>query len=59
MVLPNSLEEQLRAVHSSIAEIKRQMNDSVNVKHYEELQEQLVEYENVREELLRQMEVEL
>ena len=59
MVLPNSLEEQLRAVHSSIAEIKRQMNDSVNVKHYEELQEKLVEYENVREELLRQMEVEL
>lgn len=59
MGLPNSLEEQLRAVHSSIAEIKRQMNDSVNVKHYEALQEQLIEYEKVRDELLKQMEVEI
>lgn len=58
-MLPNNLEEQLRAVHSSIAEIKRQMNDCVNVKHYEVLQEQLVEYEKARDELLRQMEVEL
>ena len=55
----NQLEEQLRAVHSSIAEIKRQMNDSVNVKHYEALQEQLIEYEKVRDELLKQMEVEI
>lgn len=35
------------------------MNDSVNVKHYELLQHKLSEFEKVRDELLKQMEVEL
>ncbi len=53
------LEEQLKAIHSSIAEIKRQMKNSVNVKHYELLQHKLNEFEKARDELLKQMEVEL
>ena len=57
--MPNSLEMELRAIHATIAEIKRQMNDCVNVKHYEELQKKLKEFEEMRLELLKQMEVEL
>ena len=57
--MPNSLEEELRAIHSSIAEIKRQMAECINVKHYEALQEKLREYEEARIELLKLMEVEL
>ncbi len=53
------LEEQLKAVQSSIAEIKRKMDDCVNVKHYEILQDKLKEYEEARLELLKLMEVEL
>jgi len=57
--MPNKLEMELRAIHSSIAEVKRQMNDCVNVKHYENLQSRLQEFEKMRLELLKQMEVEL
>ena len=53
------LEEQLKAIQFSIAEIERQMNDCVNVKHYELLQHKLDEFEKARMELLEQMEVEL
>lgn len=53
------LEEQLKAIHSSIAEIKRQMEDCVNVKHYAVLQDLLKEYEQARDDLLKQMEAEL
>ena len=58
-MMPNSAEMELRAIHSSIAEIKRKMDDCVNVKHYEELQKQLEEFEQMRLELLKKMEVEI
>ena len=57
--MPNSLERELNAIHTTIAEIKRQMNDCANIKHYEALQEKLEEFEAMRIELLKQMEVEL
>jgi|GEM_PF-7070405 len=57
--MPNSAEMELRALHNTIAEIKRQMQDCVNVKHYEELQKQLNEFEQMRIDLLKKMEVEL
>lgn len=57
--MPNCAEMELKAIHSSIAEIKRQMKDCVNVKHYEALQEQLNEFEEMRLELLKKMEVEI
>ena len=57
--MPNSAEEELKALHITIAEIKRQMKDCVNVKHYEALQEKLNEFEEMRIELLKKMEVEL
>lgn len=57
--MPNQLEEELKAIHSTIAEIKRQMEECVNVKHYEALQSKLEEFENMRLELLKQMEVEI
>lgn len=53
--MPNQLERELFAIHSSIAEIKRQMADCVNVKHYEEYEKQLEELEKARLELLEQM----
>lgn len=57
--MPNQLESELRAIHSSIAEIKKQMEDCVNIKHYLELEKRLGEFEDMRLELLKQMEVEL
>lgn len=57
--MPNSAEMELRAIHSSIAEIKRKMNTCVNVKHYEYLQTQLNEFEEMRLELIKKMEVEI
>ena len=57
--MPNSAEEELKALHTTIAEIKRQMNDCVNVKHYEALQTKLNEFEEMRIELLKKMEVEI
>ena len=57
--MPNQLERELFAIHSSIAEIQRKMADCVNVKHYEYLQEQLDELEKKRLELLKDMEVEV
>ena len=57
--MPNQLELELTAIHSTIAEIKRQMNDCVNVKHYEALQKKLNEFEEMRLELLKAMAVEL
>lgn len=56
--MPNQLELQLKAIHTSIAETKKQIRESVNVKHYEELQKQLQAYEQARLELLKLMEVE-
>ena len=53
--MPNQLELELRAIHSSIAEIKRQMIECVNVNHYEKLQKQLNEFEEKRLKLLNQM----
>jgi len=57
--MPNSAEEELRALHSTIAQIKREMNNCVNVKHYEALEQKLKEFEKMRIELLKKMEVEL
>lgn len=57
--MPNQLERELQAIHSSIAEIKRQMMDCVNVNHYAELEKKLAEYEEARLKLLNEMEVEL
>jgi len=57
--LPNQAEMELKAIHTTIAEIKRQMKDCVNVKHYEALQEKLEEFEAMRMELLKKMEVEI
>ena len=57
--MPNQLELELRAIHTTIAEIKRQMKDCVNVTHYEALQEKLNEFEEMRLNLLKNMEVEL
>lgn len=57
--MPNSAEMELRALHNTIAEIKRKMQDCVNVKHYEELQKQLNEFEEMRLELIKKMEIEL
>lgn len=57
--MPNSAEMELRAIHSSIAELKRQMADCVNVKHYAELEKQLNEFEEMRLTLLKKMEVEI
>ncbi len=57
--MPNQMELELKAIHTTIAEIKRQMKDCVNVKHYEALQEKLNEFEEMRLNLLKDMEVEL
>lgn len=57
--MPNQMELELQAIHTTIAEIKRQMKDCVNVKHYEALQEKLNEFEEMRLNLLKDMEVEL
>lgn len=57
--MPNQLEEELKAIHITIAEIKRQMMECVNVNHYAELQKQLGEFEDKRLELLKLMEVEI
>lgn len=56
--MPNTLEHQLKAIHTSIAETKKQMEECVNVRHYETLQKQLQAYEEARLELLKLMEVE-
>ena len=57
--MPNQMELELQAIHTTIAEIKRQMKDCVNVNHYEALQEKLNEFEEMRLNLLKDMEVEL
>ena len=46
------LEMQLKAVQTSIAEIKRQMKDTCNVKHYEKMEEILKQYYAEEERLL-------
>ena len=57
--MPNQLERELSAIHSSIAELKRRMVDCVNVNHYAELEKQIDELEEKRIKLLNEMEVEL
>ena len=50
--MPTKLEAQLRAVQTSIAEIKRQMKDTCNVDHYEKMQKALEMYYDEEERLL-------
>lgn len=57
--MPNSAEQELKALHSSIAELKRKRDETVNVKHYEFLTKQIEEFEEKRLELLKKMEVEI
>ena len=53
--MPNQLEEHLRAVQHSIADIKRQMKESVNVKHYQQLEVILKEYQEEEQILLKEI----
>lgn len=57
--MPNSLEERLRAVHSSIAQTKRDIDLSTSLKEYDALQVKLALLEEQRLELLEKMEVEI
>ena len=57
--MPNSLEEKLRAIHSSIAQTKRDIDLSTSVEQYDRLQVKLALLEEERLELLNKMEVEL
>ena len=50
--MPNKLETELRAVQHSIAEVKRQMKETVNVKHYENMVKALEMYHEEEERLL-------
>lgn len=54
--LPNQLEMQLKAVQTSIAEVKRQMKDTCNVNHYEKMKAILEEYYKEEERLLLEIE---
>lgn len=54
--MPNNLEEELRAVQNSIAEVKRQMKETCNVKHYEKMKEILELYHEEEERLLFEIE---
>ena len=53
--MPNKLEMELRAVQQSIAEVKKQMKDCVNVKHYEKMQKVLELYYEEEERLLSEI----
>ena len=57
--MPNSLEEELRAIHSSIAQTKRDIDLSTSVEQYDRLQVKLKLLEEERLKLLKKMEVEL
>lgn len=57
--MPNSLEERLRAVHSSIAQTKRDIDLSTSVEQYDSLQIKLALLEEQRLKLLEQLEVEI
>lgn len=57
--MPNSLEEELRAIHSSIAQTKRDIDLSTSVEQYDRLQVKLKLLEEERLKLLNKMEVEL
>ena len=50
--MPTRIEAELRAVQQSIAEIKRQMKETVNVKHYEKMQKALELFYEEEERLL-------
>lgn len=54
--MPTLLEEQLRAVQHSIAEVKKRMVESVNVEQYEKLEELLIEYYEEEQNLLKEIE---
>ncbi len=53
--MPNKLEMELQAVQQSIAEVKRQMKETVNVKHYEKMQKALEMYYEEEERLLNEI----
>ena len=57
--MPNQLEQELKAIHCTIAEIERKQKDCVNVDRYEELENLKKEFEDKRLELLKLMEVEI
>lgn len=57
--MPNSLEEKLRAIHSSIAQTKRDIDLSTSVEQYDRLQIKLALLEEQRLKLLEQLEVEI
>lgn len=57
--MPNSMEEELRAIHSSIAQTKRDIDLSTSVEQYDRLQVKLKLLEEERLKLLNKMEVEL
>ena len=57
--MPNSLEEELRAIHSSIAQTKRDIDLSTSAEQYDRLQVKLKLLEEERLKLLNKMEVEL
>lgn len=53
--MPTRIESELRAVQHSIAEIKRQMKETVNVKHHKKMKETLEMYYEEEERLLNRM----
>lgn len=57
--MPNMLEMELKAVHNTIAEIKKRMDTADNLKQYVYLLGKLEELEAKRLELLEQLEVEI
>lgn len=57
--MPNSAEEELRALHSTIGQIKRTMKHCKNEETYKKLEAQLNEFEEMRVKLLKKMEVKI
>lgn len=56
--MPNMIERELQAVHTTIAELERKQRECVNVRHYIYLDEEKQKMEKKRRELLEQLEVE-
>lgn len=53
--LPTKLEAELRAVQTSIAEVKRQMKETCNVEHHEKMRKALKMYYDEEERLLNEI----
>ena len=53
--MPTRLEQELRAVQSSIAEVERQMKDCVNVEHHNKMQKALEMYHKEEERILSEI----